>query len=168
MKDQFTKRFCTKKSPISPSSYLRTQVAPLSLASTTSPFPLPECTPLEYAHSECSSDTQSSLDSGISTTASNRSPFMPPPGLCSEVQVTVDVTLSTQLQILKSEVGKLKFAREAKRAPFRVECISHDDSLVSLYTGFPSYDVLLSFYKFLEPAVSTLTYWGTKRKTLAR
>ena len=108
MKDQFTERFCTKKSPISPLSYLRTQVAPLSLASTTSPSPSPECIPYEYAHSECSSDTQSSLGTGTSTTASNRSPLMTPSGLHSEVQVTVDVALSTQLQILKSEVGKLR------------------------------------------------------------
>ena len=90
-------------------------------------------------------------------------------GLRSEVQITVDAALSAQIQTLKSEVGKLKTAlREAKQAPFRIECASHDDNLISLYTGFPSYDVLLSFYKFLGPAVNTLTYWGTKRKTQAK
>ena len=66
----------------------------------------------------------------------------------SEVQVTVDVALSAQIQMLKSQLQKLQGQLdEAKRAPFRVECIAHDDSLISLYTGFPSYDVLLSFYK---------------------
>ena len=79
----------------------------------------------------------------------------------SEVQVTVDVALSAQIQMLKSQLEKLQGELdEAKRAPFRVECIAHDDSLISLYTGFPSYDVLLSFYKFLGPAVHELTYWG--------
>ena len=87
----------------------------------------------------------------------------------SEVQVTVDVALSAQIQMLKSQLEKLQGELdEAKRAPFRVECIAHDDSLISLYTGFPSYDVLLSFYKFLGPAVHELTYWGTSKKTLKK
>ena len=84
----------------------------------------------------------------------------------SEVQVTVDVALSSQIQMLKSQLHKLQGELdEAKRAPFRVEFVAHDDTLISLYTGFPSYDVLLSFYKFLGPAFNALTYWCTSRKT---
>jgi hypothetical protein len=83
-----------------------------------------------------------------------------------EVQVTVDTALSAQIQMLKSQVAQLQAElNDTKRAPFRVECVAHDDSLISLYTGLSSYDVLLSFYKFLGPAVDSLTYWGTKRKT---
>ena len=68
--------------------------------------------------------------------------------------------------MLKSQLNKLQGELdEAKQGPFRVECVAHDDALISLYTGFPSYDVLLSFYKFLRPAVNALTYWGTSRKT---
>ena len=118
---------------------------------------------------EYSSDTQSETGtSSIAPSESLRCTLISS-GLRSEVQVTVDAAMSAQIQMLKSEVGKLKTAlREAKQAPFRIECVSHDDNLISLYTGFPSYDVLLSFYKFLGPTVNMLTYWGTKRKTQAK
>ena len=50
--------------------------------------------------------------------------------------------------------------------------IADNDSLVALYTGFPSYGVFLAFYEFLGPAVHKLRYWTTtssktqrKRKT---
>lgn len=49
-----------------------------------------------------------------------------------------------------------------KQAPLRVDCVAHD-SWISFYTSLPSYDVLLSFSKFLGLAVDVLTYWGTKR-----
>lgn len=95
---------------------------------------------------------------------------MTPPGLRSEVQITVDGALSTPLLInleiyIQHETVALW---EAKRAPSFVKCVSHEDSLVSLYTGFLSHGVLLSFYKFLGQAVNTLTYWGVEGKTLAR
>ena len=41
-------------------------------------------------------------------------------------------------------------------------------TLISLYTGLPSYNVLLSFCKFLGLAVDSLTYWGTRRKTQSK
>ena len=44
----------------------------------------------------------------------------------------------------------------------------HDDSLVKLYTGFPSFELLVAFYKFLGPSVDHLNYWGTKNSTVTR
>ena len=74
-----------------------------------------------------------------------------------DLQVTVDIALASQIDMLKSENRKLKLQlSEAKRAPFRLECIDHDDAFVSLYTGLPSYEVHLSFYKFFGPAVNSL------------
>ena len=31
-----------------------------------------------------------------------------------------------------------------------------------MYTGFPSYEVLVTFFDFLGPAVNNLNYWGAK------
>ena len=45
---------------------------------------------------------------------------------------------------------------------FRVEHIAHNDSLITLYTGFPSYEVFISFFEFLGPAVHHLHYHGSK------
>lgn len=67
--------------------------------------------------------------------------------------------LKSQLETVEAELVV------AKLALFRVECIAHDDSLITLCTGFPSYHVLLSFYRFIGPAVRALIYWGTCRKT---
>ena len=38
----------------------------------------------------------------------------------------------------------------------------HNDSLVKMYTGFPSYELLVAFFDFLGPAVNNLNYWGAK------
>ena len=38
----------------------------------------------------------------------------------------------------------------------------HDDHLVKMYTGFPSYELLVAFFDFLGPAVDNLNYWGAK------
>ncbi len=136
------------------------------------PSPLPE--PLVVSppslSRECSrtssvSQIQSDFGSSsfLSTPGSSVSYSVP------DLQITVNLALVSQIELLKSENRKLKLQlEEAKQAPFRVECIADNDSLASLYTGFPSYDVLSSFYKFLGPAVEHLQYWGTKPKTLAR
>lgn len=80
------------------------------------------------------------------------------------VQVTVNAALASQVEILQVENKRLKVQlQEAKQAPFSIQSISNDASLVCLYTGFPSYEVFLSFFKFLGPAVHCLHYWGTKR-----
>lgn len=66
------------------------------------------------------------------------------------IQVTVNVAVASQVEILQSENQRLQVQlQETKQAPFSIQCISNDDSLVSLYTGFPSYEVLMSFLNFL-------------------
>ena len=79
----------------------------------------------------------------------------------ADLQVTVNVALASHIELLRAENQKLKAElAKTKAAPFRIDCIAQDDSLVSLYTGFPSYDVLLSFYTYLGSAVRNLRYWG--------
>lgn len=80
------------------------------------------------------------------------------------LQVTVNIALASQIEMLNAENHKLKSQlAEAKQAPFRIESIAHDNHLVTLYTGFPSYEILVSFYTFLGPAVNSLHYWGARR-----
>ena len=51
---------------------------------------------------------------------------------------------------------------------FGIDDIAGNDKLVSLYTGFPSYDFLLAFFEFLGPAVANLNYWGEKERERRR
>ena len=66
------------------------------------------------------------------------------------------------MQHLKGNTNiKLKF--------FRINNIASNVSLVRFYTGFTSYEILLTFYEFLDPAVHSLKYWGdSNRKTSRR
>ena len=65
--------------------------------------------------------------------------------------------------MLESENIALKHKIDAtEKAPFRLKDIMHDDHLVKMYTGFPSYELLIAFFYFLGPAVNNLNYWGTK------
>ena len=48
---------------------------------------------------------------------------------------------------------------------FTFKDIVSSDELVKLYTGFPSYEILLVFYEFLGPAVDELKDRGEERKT---
>ena len=75
------------------------------------------------------------------------------------LQVTVNVALASQVKMLSAENQKLKSQlTEAKQAPFGIELIGDDAHLVKLYTGFPSYEILVSFFTFLGPAVDKLNY----------
>ena len=40
--------------------------------------------------------------------------------------------------------------------------MANSNYLVSFYTGFQTYELLLAFYEFLGPSVNKLTYWGSK------
>lgn len=79
----------------------------------------------------------------------------------------VSAALLARIDLLESEnrtlTEKLQVAVN-KRALFRIEDIAGNDKLVKLYTGFPSYEILLSFFEFLGPAVSHLNYWSEKEK----
>ena len=167
-------RSSTPTSAIS-ASFSLSSPTPLSPLPTSLSSPILSPSSVSYTPELVSTSVRSSRDcsevSSISFLQSEDGSACSIPGAYlmqsrSEVQVTVDVAWSSQIQMLKSQLNKLQGELdEAKRAPFRVECVAHDDTLISLYTGFPSYDVLLSFYKFLGPAVNALTYWGTSRKT---
>ena len=59
-----------------------------------------------------------------------------------------------KIEILESENAALK---QKDKAPFRLEDVMHDDSLVKMYTGFPSYELLVTFLIFWDQLLTTLT-----------
>ena len=76
-----------------------------------------------------------------------------------DAYITVNAALMAKIEMLESENAALK---QKDKAPFRLEDVMHNDSLVKMYTGFPSYELLVAFFDFLGPAVNNLNYWGAK------
>ena len=44
---------------------------------------------------------------------------------------------------------------------FRLSSICSDDNKIAFYTGFDDYKTLIACFKFLGPAVNSLTYWDS-------
>ena len=42
---------------------------------------------------------------------------------------------------------------------FSLHKIKDDNSAILLYTGFPCYEALISFFKYLEPNLAKMQYW---------
>ena len=53
------------------------------------------------------------------------------------------------------EIDKLKKKMEIKR--FSVERFSKDNSMILFYTGFISYSMFITFFKFVKPAENSMT-----------
>ena len=77
----------------------------------------------------------------------------------NSTQATINFLLF-RLQRLQAENEKLK--NEGERKPLRIESISNDDALIRLYTGFQTFQLLLTFFSFLGPVVHHLQIWGSK------
>ena len=71
--------------------------------------------------------------------------------------------LLARIELLELENSQLKC--KSKVNYFRIEDIQDNDKLITFYTGFVSYMVLIAFFKFLGPVVNNLTYWGSQNKT---
>ena len=145
----------------------------LPRSSTPSLAPLPDpliVSPAKAKHAGCSESHISlmyvSSDCGSSSFLTSLQSELQNESDTGNMQVTA---LTSQIGQLKVEIMRLNNQLElAKQAPFRIECIRHDKKLTSLYTGFPSHDVLMAFFKFLGPSVDRLQVWGTKTKTQAK
>ena len=77
--------------------------------------------------------------------------------------MVVNTALVARIESLEAENWSLhlKLVNNKPRY-FRLQDISNNDSLVRFYTGFYTYETLLTFYDFLGPSVNSLTYWGSK------
>ena len=83
--------------------------------------------------------------------------------------MVINAALAAQVELVTAQNMRLnKQIESTHQAPFRLAAIEHDDALITLYTGFPSYEVLLSFFEFLGPAVNQLCYWGASNKKRQR
>ena len=103
--------------------------------------------------SECSEE--SALDvSGLSGSYANE----------SSTNAIVSTALVARIEALEIENKALHRQVSSTSKPFRLSVIAHSDSLVNFYTGFQSYDLLLTFFDFLGPVVNHLEYWGSKEK----
>ena len=81
----------------------------------------------------------------------------------SEIPVVVSTALVTRIEALETEAHSFHTKLSLKKPLyFRLENIAHSDYLVSFYTGFQSYELLLAFYEFLGPSVHILIYLGSK------
>ena len=80
----------------------------------------------------------------------------------STTQATINFLLF-RLQRLQEENEKLKKERE-ENSPLRIETIKNDNGLIRLYTGFQTFQLLLTFFNFLGPVVYHLKIWGSKTR----
>ena len=167
------------RSPSAPSSSppLSPSLQSLLLVSSTPCIsPTPNhlvVSPAKPRHAECSETSISFVasDCGSSSflSTSTSEPVLQPHTNTANVEVTVNAALTSQIELLEVENRRLKNQLQvAVQSPFKIKCISHDDALVSLYTGFSSFDVLRAFFRFLGPSVDRLQTWGTKSKTGAK
>lgn len=77
--------------------------------------------------------------------------------------MVVNTALVARIESLEAENRSLRMKLATNKPRyFRLEDISNNDSLVRFYTGFYTYETLLTFYDFLGPSVNSLTYWRSK------
>ena len=86
-----------------------------------------------------------------------------------ESSVILNKALLARIEVLEAELKQCEIQlQKQKPGHFRIENIASNDSLISFYTGFPSYEVFLCFFEFLGPSVHCLNYWGDKDTTKAK
>lgn len=153
-------------SPLSPPTLSSTPLAALSVPPTSHPSTsTPICTsatntphssatpdPLVVSPAKVRQVDCSESDVSLVLSECGSSSFLSTPGSSvtqsstANVEVTVNAALTSQIELLQAENKQLRNQLDqARQPPFRVDCVSHDDALVSLYTGFPSFDVFVIF-----------------------
>ena len=63
------------------------------------------------------------------------------------------------VEVLTNEITELK--QKLEDSEFSLERFKDDPKLFMFCTGFQSYDLFKTFFKFLRPAVDKLIYWGS-------
>ena len=74
----------------------------------------------------------------------------------SSTNVIVHNALVARIEALEIENKALRRQISSESKTFRLSVTAHSDSLVHFYTGFQSYDMLLTFFDFLGPVVNHL------------
>ncbi len=68
------------------------------------------------------------------------------------------VPCECKAELTKKTLKHQKLKHQKERQKFCLANISHDDSKICFYTGFPSYLALKACYSFLGPAITSLSY----------
>lgn len=85
-----------------------------------------------------------------------------PPNVILELQRKIAL-LETQLANCQEKLSEAEKENAALlRRQFSLDKIEDDNAAVLFYTGFPSYEALISFYKYIEPKLSKMQYWKEK------
>lgn len=97
--------------------------------------------------------SETSLDNNSSTRRSRA---------CSASSNIADLSADEEVQILRNEVLRLKLEIQ----PPSLETFEHDDESISLYTGFPSYEVARLVLDLANPGRNGMIascHWSTWR-----
>ena len=79
--------------------------------------------------------------------------------IITELQQKITL-LELKLGDCEEELTKVKNENELLLGrQFSLDKIKDDDSAILFYTGFPSYQALINFYKFIEPKLGKMQYW---------
>ena len=82
-----------------------------------------------------------------------------PPNVILELQRKIAL-LETQLANCQEKISEAEKENAALvQRQFSLDKIKDDNAAVLFYTGFPSYEALISFYKYIEPKLSKMQYW---------
>ena len=81
------------------------------------------------------------------------------PDVIFELQRKIE-SLETQLADCQEKLSEAEKENAVLLArQFSLDKIKDDNAAVLFYTGFPSYEALISFYKYIEPKLSKMQYW---------
>lgn len=76
-----------------------------------------------------------------------------------EMQAKI-ATLESKLSICQEKLREADEEMEILlRRQFSIDKVKHDNSAIMFYTGFPSYEVLISFFHYIEPKICKMQYW---------
>jgi len=82
-----------------------------------------------------------------------------PPDVILELQRKIAL-LETQLADCQEKLSEAEKENSALLGrQFSLDKIKDDNVAVLFYTGFPSYEALISLYKYIRPKLSKMQYW---------
>ena len=84
-------------------------------------------------------------------------------GVIRQLQQKITL-LELKLADCEESLREVKSANELLLSrQFSLEKIMDDNSAIFFYTGFPSYEAPISFFKYIEPKLEKMKYWKGER-----
>ena len=80
-------------------------------------------------------------------------------GVIRQLQQKITL-LELKLAVCEERLRDVKSENEILLSrQFSLEKIKDDNSAILFYTGFPSYEALISFFKYIKPKLEKMQYW---------